>query len=123
MPNNAEMVSKMGPAIQAFSTPRLQTDDGLQDLVDLHAREDLLLDNYSWVDAEHTKVRIPIEVAMQLVARDGLPFAPAPKEEMPMTGNSIRRVTVPLTNGFTRTGFEAEAAQEKALRSSATEDK
>ena len=36
---------------QQFPTPRLETDDGNQDLADLHAREDLLLDYYSWVDA------------------------------------------------------------------------
>ena len=35
---------------QQFPTPRLQTDDGNQDMADLHAREDLLLENYSWVD-------------------------------------------------------------------------
>ena len=32
---------------QVFPTPQLQTDDGNQDLADLHAREDLLLNYYS----------------------------------------------------------------------------
>ncbi|HEY0794183.1 MAG TPA: hypothetical protein VGD64_00225, partial [Acidisarcina sp.] len=67
---------------QRFPTPRLQTDDGNQDLADLHAREDLLLEHYSWVDEGNghqpgAKVRIPIERAMQLIAQRGLPVAPA----------------------------------------------
>ncbi len=35
---------------QSFPTPRLQMDDGNQDVADLHDREDLLLDHYSWID-------------------------------------------------------------------------
>ena len=50
LPNNPEMQHKVAELTQQFPTPRLQTDDGNQDVVDLHAREDLLLDNYSWVD-------------------------------------------------------------------------
>jgi hypothetical protein len=42
----------------------------------LHAKEDLLLDNYSWVDQSQGKVRIPIERAMELIAKQGLPVAP-----------------------------------------------
>src|ERR1700760_3370961 len=30
---------------QRFPTPRLQTDDGYQEMAEMHAREDLLLDN------------------------------------------------------------------------------
>ncbi len=62
---------------QSFPTPRVQTDDGNQDVADLHAREDLLLDNYSWVDQSKGTVRIPIERAMELIAQRGLPVAPA----------------------------------------------
>ncbi len=51
---------------QRFPTPRLETDDGNQDLADLHARESLLLDHYSWIDRSQGKVRIPIERAMEL---------------------------------------------------------
>ena len=40
-------------------------------------REDLLLDNYSWVDRSQGKVRIPIERAMELMPQRGLPVAPA----------------------------------------------
>src|SRR5450432_2926435 len=41
-----------------FPTPRLQMDDGNQEIAEMHAREDLLLDYYSWADREHGKVRI-----------------------------------------------------------------
>ena len=43
-----------------FPTPRLQIDDGDQDVADLHAREDLLLDHYTWVNQQQGMVRIPI---------------------------------------------------------------
>ncbi len=36
--------------VQRFPTPRLQIDDGNQEMAEMHAREDLLLDHYSWVD-------------------------------------------------------------------------
>jgi hypothetical protein len=99
---------------QRFPTPRLQTDDGNQDLADLHAREDLLLEHYSWVDsgAGHQaggKVRIPIERAMELIAQRGLPVAPAMTDKSPLlTGDFEPTVQMPLTNGFTRTGYEQE---------------
>ena len=88
----------------------MQVDDGNQDVADLHAREDLLLDNYSWVDAAHTKVRIPIERAMELIAQRGLPVAPAVQTAPLMTGESAPVLQVPLTNGFARTAFEQDEA-------------
>ncbi len=79
LPSNPELQNKMAEMTQTFPTPRVQTDDGNQDVADLHAREDLLLDNYSWVDQSKGKVRIPIERAMELIAQRGLPVAPAVK--------------------------------------------
>ena len=67
----------MAEITQTFPTPRLLIDDGDQDVADLHAREDLLLSNYSWVDQSKGTVRIPIEQAMELIAQRGLPVAPA----------------------------------------------
>ena len=94
---------------QKFPTPRLETDDGNQDLADLHRREDLLLEHYSWVDASHTKVRIPIERAMELIAQRGLPVEPAAANPAPlMTGDARPTVTAPLTDGFAPTAFEQE---------------
>ena len=94
---------------QAFPTPRLQTDDGDQDLADLHAREDLLLTHYTYLDAAQGKVRIPIDRAMQLIAERGLPVAPEAAGKGPlMYGDLPPNVQVPLTSGFARTGYEQE---------------
>ncbi len=59
LPSSPELQNKVAEITKSFPTPRLQTDDGNQDVADLHAREDLLLDNYSWVDRSQGKVRIP----------------------------------------------------------------
>ena len=68
--------NQLNQMVQRFPTPRLQTDDGNQEIAEMHAREDLLLDNYSWVDRASGKVRIPITRAMQIIAEHGLPVAP-----------------------------------------------
>ena len=81
----------------------MQTDDGNQDVADLHLREDLLLDHYSWADLAHTKVRIPIERAMELMAQRGLPVAPAVQLPAPLTGDIRPVIQAPLTSGFART--------------------
>ena len=117
MPSSPELQNKMAEITQTFPTPRVQTDDGNQDVADLHAREDLLLSNYSWVDQSKGTVRIPIGQAMQLIAQRGLPVAPAVQTQQPrqlMTGETTPTVTVPLTNGFARTGYEQEQAEQLA---------
>jgi hypothetical protein len=117
-PSSPELRDKVTEITQSFPTPRVQSDDGNQDVADLHAREDLLLSNYTWVDESKGTVRIPIERAMELIAQRGLPAvqpvqAQAAQTQL-MTGDSTPTVPVPLTNGFARTAFEQEqAAQEK----------
>lgn len=92
-----------------FPTPRLQTDDGNEDVADLHRREDLLLDHYSWVDQPQGNVRIPIERAMELIAQHGLPVEAKPASTEPlMFGDSVPTVQMPLTDGFARTAYEQE---------------
>jgi hypothetical protein len=94
---------------QSFPTPRLQVDDGNEDVAGLHQREDLLLDHYSWVDRGQGKVRIPIDRAMELIAQHGLPVAAAASNTEPlMAGDSKPVVQMPLTTGFARTGYEQE---------------
>jgi hypothetical protein len=93
---------------QRFPTPRLQTDDGNQEIAEMHAREDLLLNNYTWVDRSSGKVRIPIARAMELIAKGGLPVAPAEQTEPLMAGDKTPVVPVPLTDGFARTGYEQQ---------------
>ena len=50
--------------------PRLQADpEG--DLVRLHAREDAVLENYSWVDKAAGTARVPVDRAAELMLRKG----------------------------------------------------
>ncbi len=52
--------------------PRLQ-DDPAVDLALFREREQKKLSTYAWIDRANGVVRIPIERAMELVAREGLP--------------------------------------------------
>ena len=108
--SNAVMEQRQLQAMtQAFPTPRLETDDGNQDIADLHAKEDLLLDNYSKsTDLPSGAVRIPIGVAMELIAKRGLPQAPGATSAPAtlMAGESKSLIHAPLTDGFARTGYE-----------------
>jgi hypothetical protein len=107
-PNPVMEQEQLAQLTQRFVTPRLQTDDGNQDTADLHAREDLLLEHYSWVDRNQGKVRVPIELAMQLIAERGLPVIQGNTAVPLMTADSKPTVQVPLTDGFARTAFEQE---------------
>jgi hypothetical protein len=100
--------NQLNQMVQRFPTPRLQTDDGNEEIAEMHAREDLLLDHYSWVDRSSGKVRIPIARAMQLIAQHGLPVAEPEQTETLLAGDKAPVVTVPLTDGFARTGYEQQ---------------
>jgi hypothetical protein len=113
--SSPELQNKISTMTQTFPTPRLQTDDGNQEIADLHQREDLLLEHYTWVDQAQGKIRVPIERAMELVAQTGLPVAPAVTEAPLLTGDSKPVVSVPLTNGFARTGYEHDQAIAQSL--------
>ncbi len=52
--------------------PRLQTTP-LPDLSRFLQGEEAILDHYGWVDPDKGIVRIPVERALELVAREGLP--------------------------------------------------
>ena len=118
---------------KSFPTPRLQMDDGNQDTADLHAREDLLLNFYSYVDKGAGTVRIPIDRAMILIAQRGLPVvsgatgaheplgeqgaaAQTPTTGSPLAGVEPVVVTAPLTDGFARTAWEQEVDTERHQR-------
>jgi hypothetical protein len=121
--NNPEMQNKYAQIAQQLPTPRLQLDDGNQEIADLHAKEDLLLENYSWADKSQGKVRIPIERAMELIAQRGLPVAAATPEASLMAGEEKPVVTTPLTNGFARTGYEHDQALAIAVENDRAEHK
>jgi hypothetical protein len=117
LPNSPDLQNRVAELANQFPQPRLQLDDGNQDLADLHAREDLLLDNYSWADKAQGKVRIPISVAMTLIAQRGLPVVPATEHAPLLTADQEPTVTEPLTNGFTHTGYEQDQARLAAVES------
>jgi hypothetical protein len=59
--------------------PRLQTNPR-EDLRALHAREDEILNGYSWIDKSAGIVRIPIDEAMKLTVQRGLPVRQGGRE-------------------------------------------
>jgi hypothetical protein len=93
-----------------FPEPRLDIDDGNQATADLHAREDLLLNNYSVAGGE---IRIPISRAMEIIAQRGLPVNPqaGTATTAEMIGDEKPTVQAPLTTGFARTGYELETIE------------
>jgi hypothetical protein len=52
--------------------PRLQTTPE-QDLAATRAQERALLDGYAWVDRNRAVARVPVEVSMHILLRQGLP--------------------------------------------------
>ncbi len=92
-----------------FPEPRLDIDDGNQATADLHAREDLLLNNYS--EGEAGSIRIPISRAMELIAQRGLPVNSQATTSVAMTGDEKPTIQAPLTSGFARTGYELETIE------------
>lgn len=61
--------------IATFPSPRLQTDD-VYDMSVMHGRENLYLNNYTWVDRTNGVVRIPVDRAIDIIAERGLPNVP-----------------------------------------------
>jgi hypothetical protein len=111
--NNAEMEQQAFQQMTAtFPEPRLDIDDGNQATADLHAREDLLLNNYSSVPGEGESIRIPISRAMEIIAQRGLPVNPqAGASSVLMAGDEKPTVQAPLTSGFARTGYELQTIE------------
>ena len=64
--------------------PRVQSRPA-DDLKAFRAEEDAALTGYGWVDRANGVVRVPIDVAMQLVLKDGLP-ARQPAVVLPAAG-------------------------------------
>jgi hypothetical protein len=57
--------------------PRLQANPKVE-LKDLRDSEDAILDNYGWIDPNKGIVRIPVEQAIDIVIKKGLPSKPSP---------------------------------------------
>ena len=116
--SNPEMQQKsFRQMTQSFPDPRLDIDDSNQGTADLHAREDLLLEHYSSVPGQ-ANVRIPIEQAMGLIAKRGLPVTGASLAGTQLAGDSAPAITVPLTTGFARTSYELDVMEARAQKMS-----
>jgi hypothetical protein len=61
-----------GRAARVPPEPRLQTNPR-EDLRELRAQEDQILESYGWIDRTTGVVRIPIDEAMKLAVQRGLP--------------------------------------------------
>lgn len=81
--------------------PRIQASPAA-DLQDLRAHEDFELHSYGWIDKQKGVVRIPIERAMELVARRGIAAQAAP--------DSLK--LYPPQAGTRETGFEGKVEPE-----------
>jgi hypothetical protein len=55
--------------------PRLQSAP-VQDLKEIRAAEDKVLNSYGWIDQAHGIVHVPIDKAIDLLAQKGLPSRP-----------------------------------------------
>jgi hypothetical protein len=127
--SNAEMEQReFQQMTTTFPEPRLDIDDGNQATADLHAREDLLLNNYSVVPGEGGSIRIPISRAMEIIAQKGLPvIAQTGTTSVAMFGDEKPVVQAPLTSGFARTGYELQTIEAREQKLSygkaAAEDK
>ncbi len=80
---NHRALSPMASPSQLPPEPRLQikTDD---QIIQLHNREDHILSSFAWVDEKGGIVRVPIDKAMDLLMKKGLPVkgtAPTPAQK------------------------------------------
>lgn len=82
-------------ALRLPPEPRLQTN-GPKDLAAMRAAEQRVLAQYAWVDPDHGIVRIPINRAIDLLARQGLPYRTAAPPSV------ADNVTVPSESGLGR---------------------
>ena len=76
---------------KAFPLPRLQ-EKPIADLKEIRDAEDALLASYAWVDQQKGVVRIPIDRAIDLLAKRGLPS----RAEAPAAST----VSVPTESGL-----------------------
>jgi hypothetical protein len=67
---------------QLVPEPRLQRAP-IPDLKAARAEEDFVLNGYGWVDPQKGVVHIPIDVAIDVLARKGLPSRPDQRAEAP----------------------------------------
>jgi hypothetical protein len=65
--------------LPTYPAPRLQ-EDPARDMQHFYATEIARLDGTGWVDRAHGIAHIPINQAMKIIARQGIPDWPGPKQ-------------------------------------------
>jgi hypothetical protein len=75
-PAAADMRQALPQEADKFPTPRLEINERAQ-LNDKRLKEEETLNTYGWVDQKAGVAHIPIDRAMDLIAQQGLPTAPA----------------------------------------------
>jgi hypothetical protein len=97
--------------------PRLLQNEP-ENLKNVHASEDQILNGYTWVDQQHTQVRIPISQAIDRVLQKGLPArsqAPASAGVTVPTdaslGPKMQSPGGPLTNELAAPAKDGEQAK------------
>jgi hypothetical protein len=81
-------VASQQPREEAPPEPRLRVAPRA-DLAEMRQAEDRLLHSYGWVDREKNIVRVPIEQAMEMVVKRGLPV----RKQAPQSNETIRKPT------------------------------
>ena len=107
-PNPVVQQQQFAQMTQRFPAPRLQIDDGNQEMADMHAREDLLLDHYTWVNHEKGISKNSDRSCHAVDRRTRPAGQEGAAAGQLMTADSERTVATPLTSGFARTGYEQE---------------
>jgi len=87
---------------QPLGTVPAEANESAAEAANLRGREALLLEHTTWADQTHTRVRIPIERAMQLTVQRGIQLAPQAAARSHLAGEPTKVVTAPLTDGTLR---------------------
>ena len=66
------------PRLQGFQNAQGYKEPPKVELKELRDDEDAILNGYGWVDPNKGTVRIPIDLALDMVAKKGLPSKPSP---------------------------------------------
>jgi hypothetical protein len=85
--------SRFAIDVDSLPKPRLQ-ENPAGDLVRMRAEEQRRIDSYGWVDRKAGIAHIPVERAMDILAKTGLPKVPAPA---PVSGLPPRTFVPPGT--------------------------
>lgn len=64
-------IESSSPQPAEFPGPNLQTDDA-KDLRTMHEQEDQILNQAGWVNRQQGTVRVPVDVAIDVIARRGV---------------------------------------------------